>query len=442
MHLPLVMLLSHTATHRCGLEKFLQANIASQTGYAKPTPVQMQAIPALLAGRSALVCAPTGSGKTAAFVLPMLSLLKKPQRKGGARGIILSPTRELAVQTFDQLELFSTGRKFKSFLLSSSAASIPSSGKNCDIIVSTPLRLLRLVEDGTISLANVQYFVMDECDKLFELGFLKQVDKLIAACTRERLQIALFSATILPQIEELANSILADPVQVVIGERNAATETIDQQLIFCGQEAGKVLAVRQLIQEGIKPPVLIFVQSKERAVELFHELLYDGINVDCITADRSQQQRDNSVRGFRSGKTWVLIASDLIARGMDFKGVNVVINFDVPPSVVQYIHRIGRTGRAGKSGKAVTLYTEDDVEMLRSIGMVMKKSGMPVPGWIHSLPKLSAKRKKELLYRPKKRPAVGSAVEEKKMKYKLEKLSKKTKKAKRERAEVEAALAE
>lgn len=171
-------------------------------------------------------------------------------------------------------------------------------------------------------------------------------------------------------------------IRISIGVANAGATTIDQKLVFVGREDGKLLAMRQLVQAGLKPPVLIFLQSKDRAKELFRELVYDGINVEVIHAERTQEQRDNIIRRFRTGDIWVLICTDLMARGVDFKGVNMVINYDFPQSAVSYIHRIGRTGRAGRRGTAVTFFTEDDVPYLRSIANVMKLSGCEVPDWM------------------------------------------------------------
>jgi ATP-dependent RNA helicase DDX52/ROK1 len=197
------------------------------------------------------------------------------------------------------------------------------------------------------------------------------------------LQRALFSATIGPFVQELAASFLNNPVEVNIGVVNAGATSIDQRLVFVGREDGKLLAIRQLIQRGeLKPPVLLFLQNKERAKELFRELVYEGINIDVIHGDRSQQQREDVIRKFRLGETWVLICTDLMARGIDFKGVKMVINYDLPQSGVAYIHRIGRTGRAGRQGEAITLFTEKDIPNMRSIANVMKLSGCKVPDWL------------------------------------------------------------
>jgi len=187
------------------------------------------------------------------------------------------------------------------------------------------------------------------------------------------------------RVEELARTVLHDPVKIQIGQRHAATADIDQELVFVGREDGKLVAIRQLVQAGLKPPVLMFVQSKTRAIELFNELVYDGINVDVIHAERTKQQRDNVVKQFRAGRVWVMIATDLMARGLDFKGVNMVINYDFPANAVDYIHRIGRTGRAGRKGKAITLFTQDDGPSLRSIANVIKSSGCDVPQWMLEL---------------------------------------------------------
>ena len=173
----------------------------------------------------------------------------------------------------------------------------------------------------------------------------------------------------------------------LILQLNTASESIKQKLVFAGSEEGKLLALRQIFTESLNPPVLIFLQSKERAKELYDELKFDSIRVDVIHSDLSQAEREKAVDSFRAGQTWVLIATDVIARGMDFKGVNVVINYDFPDSAAAYIHRIGRSGRAGRSGQAITFYTEDDVPYLRNVANVMAASGCEVPSWIISLPK-------------------------------------------------------
>lgn len=254
----------------------------------------------------------------------------------------------------------------------------------------------------------MRHFVLDEADRLFEMGFVAQVDTILSKCTLETLQRALFSATMPPRVDELATSLLRDPVRVMVGVNGAGASTIKQRLLFVGREEGKVLAIRQMVAEGIKPPVLVFVQSKERAKELYSELAYDGLNIEVMHADRTLAQRENIIKRLRRGEVWILITTDVLARGMDFKGVKTVVNFDFPTSMVNYVHRIGRTGRAGREGEAVTLYTEQDMPMLRSLANVMKLSGCDVPEWMLKMKALSRSRRKELERIAPKRHTVSS----------------------------------
>ena len=249
-------------------------------------------------------------------------------------------------------------------------------------------------------------------DKLFELGFLEQIDELLKACGSgvPSVQRALFSATMVPQVESLAKSILRDPVQLTIGTKNAAADTVEQKLVFVGQEEGKLVAIQRIIQEGqLVPPALLFVQSKERAKELYQELIYDGVKVDCIHADRTQVQRDDVIKRFRSGSIWVLICTDLMARGVDFKAVNCVINYDLPTSAISYIHRVGRTGRAGRQGTSITFYTLKDLDYLRAIANVMNLSGAKLDDWLLKLKKPDLRRKKRLEQRPTKRARIATS---------------------------------
>lgn len=253
-----------------------------------------------------------------------------------------------------------------------------------DILVATPLRLKSLIEKNKVSLGAVRYLVLDEADKLFEMGFVEQVDAAVAACDGPNITRALFSATLPETVENLARSVMTQPIRLTVGERNSASGAIAQSLVFCGQERGKLLALRQLIDRGIKPPIIVFVQSKDRAKQLAKELSGDGLHLGLIHAAMSDAKRRAQVDRFRAGDTWVLVATDLMARGMDFVGVSTVINYDFPGSPHSYIHRIGRSGRAGRPGAAVTLFTEEDADRgdLRAIANVMKNSGCDVPGWM------------------------------------------------------------
>lgn len=189
----------------------------------------------------------------------------------------------------------------------------------------------------------------------------------------------MFSATMQPQIQELVKKVMVEPIRVQIGIQNATASTVKQEIVYCGREDAKLVTLRQFFKEGFEPPVLIFVQSKNRAKELFKELIFDGINVNTIHGDKPKHVRDEIIKQFRAGEIWVLICTDLMARGLDFKAVNLVINFDFPTSLVSYIHRVGRTGRAGKDGRALTYFTDDDVPYVKLIANLMKKSGHDVP---------------------------------------------------------------
>jgi ATP-dependent RNA helicase DDX52/ROK1 len=303
----------------------------------------------------------------------------------------VSPTRELAQQTFRECCRLAHGSGFRIHVLTKAKASANNfsaqSSQRFDILVSTPNRLVHLLEQDPpgINLSNVEWLILDEADKLFEEGkdgFRDQVAIIFASCDKQDIRRGLFSATLSNGIEEWCHVHLDNYVRVTVGQRNSATETVQQKLVFVGQEGGKLIAIRDIIREGFHPPMLVFVQSKERAKDLFHELIYDGLNVDVIHADRTQAQRDNVVRSFRSGKVWILICTELMGRGIDFKGVSMVINYDFPTSAVSYIHRIGRTGRAGQTGEAVTFFTQADVVNLRSIVNVMRSSGCEVPDWM------------------------------------------------------------
>ncbi|XP_065827734.1 probable ATP-dependent RNA helicase DDX52 isoform X2 [Oscarella lobularis] len=409
------------------MPRYVLANVRDQ-GYATPTPIQMQTIPLMMHRREVLACAPTGSGKTAAYVLPIIAQLKKPQ-KVGFRAVIISPTRELAQQIYRECSRLATGSGFHIHVLTKASASTtkfgPRSSKRFDILITTPNRLSFLLEQEppAISLDNVQWLILDEADKLFEKGeggFRDQIAPIYAACDRPDVRHALFSATVSNGIEEWCRAHLDNFVRVIIGQRNTATEAIKQRLVFVGQEEGKLIGIRDIIREGFKPPMLVFVQSKERAKDLFHELIYDGLNVDVVHADRTQSQRDNVVRSFRLGKIWILICTELMSRGIDFKGVNMVVNYDFPTTAVSYIHRIGRTGRAGRVGEAVSFFTEDDAPYLRSIVNVMKESGCDVPEWMLKLKAPNKRKRKRMAKTAPERTSIKTVS-----KYDLQKARKK-----------------
>lgn len=377
----------------------------TSSGYTEPTPIQMQAVPVMLQNRQILACAPTGSGKTAAFLVPVLHNLASPSGSG-FRALIVCPTRELAHQIYRECTWLSEGTGLRPHVITKvKQNTVEKFGpKFCckfDILITTPNRILYLLrqEPPVISLKTVEWLIVDESDKLFEAGvrgFRDQLAEIYKACDATNIKRGMFSATHTVHVAKWCRKNLRGLISVTIGHRNTAVDLVEQELIFTGNEHGKLIAFRNLVHQGLPPPVLIFVQSKERAKELFNELIYDGINVDVIHADRTQLQRDNVVKAFREGKVWVLICTELMGRGIDFKGVNLVLNYDFPNSAISYIHRIGRTGRAGRPGKAITFFTEDDKPALRSIATVMRDSGCKVPDYMLSLKKTSKKERRKL----------------------------------------------
>lgn len=372
------------------LEESILKNI-EKSGFISPTPIQMQTISLMFDKREIIGCAPTGSGKTLAFLLPIIHQLKRPQ-KSGFRAIILAPTRELAKQIHRECLWISNGTGLRVHVIKNVNLAQKkfgfNSGLKYDILVTTPNRLVWLLkqEPKAINIQNIEWLVIDECDKLFESGFRDQLSVIFNSCNESsKLRHAMFSATYDVELEKWAKMNLDNVLTVIIGGKNKAAEVVDQKLTFVGNEQGKLIALRDLISNGCQAPVLIFVETKDKAKRLFNELIYDGVNVDIIHSDRSQLQRDNIVRSFRDGKVWFLICTELMGRGIDFKGVNLVINYDFPSSAVSYIHRIGRTGRAGRRGESITFFTHNDSENLRSIANVMRQSGCEVPQFMLQL---------------------------------------------------------
>jgi superfamily II DNA/RNA helicase len=312
----------------------------------------------------------------------------------------------------------------------------------CDILVATPLILIAVLRHAKATataaaataaatsaevraaLPSLRALVLDEADKLLELGFVAQVDEIMdAARARARppppspssppspppapLLCGMYTATLPSGVQELALSVLRDPVQVHIGLRGATASAVTQRLVFVGSEEGKAYALRDLLARGVRPPVLVFVQSKERAEQVFKALTLEGVSAEVIHSDRGDKERERAVSRFRRGEASFLVATDLLGRGLDFKGVNMVLNFDFPQSGVSYVHRVGRTGRAGRAGEAVTFFTEEDIPSLRSIANVMRISGCDVPEWMLTLKKMGRQDRKKLERHAPRRGYVG-----------------------------------
>ncbi|EKF33151.1 RNA helicase, putative,ATP-dependent RNA helicase, putative [Trypanosoma cruzi marinkellei] len=343
-----------------------------------PTPIQMQAIPCLINKRDVLACAPTGSGKTLSFLIPMFHILKSPNTEAGVRGLIITPTMELAEQIEREAFFLMKGQRWK-------LVQHGQSTRNKDIFITTPRRVFTMIEKKLIDLGNTQYLVFDEVDRLWDSATdnLQVVDSILTACTFEEKVVALFTATLSSKIEGVARTVMSpDPIRIIVSGRVSANKKISQELVFCGNELGKIVEIRNLLREGINPPVLIFVQSIERTKELYDEIRCQGLNIAVMNSKMTHEERDETIMNFRLGKLWVIITTDLLSRGIDFKNIGTVINFDFPITIESYIHRIGRCGRAGKTGKAITFFTEDDKERIPPIARVMKESGSAVEDWM------------------------------------------------------------
>lgn len=398
----------------------------AEHGWYTPTPIQKASMAALLSGRDVFANAPTGSGKTLAYCLPLLHSLGAPRPKAeqavGARALVVAPTRELATQIHDTLVVLAYGKEghqkgSKRWKIQSLGGTDKKTGatqahrvKAPDVLISTPLRLVQAVQEEEVDLREVQLLVLDEADRLLEDNFLAQMDSVLAATSHPARQTALFSATLPSGTEMLARTFTTDAVRVAVGTRDGASEQVAQHLHFVGSEEGKLWALRDLVQQGrLKPPALLFVQSNERANHLFHSLVYDGLRVDTMHAHRTPGQRQRALDNLKSGQTWALIATDVLARGIDLQGIQTVLNYDFPQSTQTYIHRIGRTGRAGHTGEAITFFTTDDAKYLKLVVNVMRESGYEVPGWMTELKPPTSSERKKLRQKAVKRQDVREA---------------------------------
>ncbi|CAO1621792.1 unnamed protein product [Jaminaea pallidilutea] len=471
---PMPLLSWFEATARYGVPDWIVSELSQKRAW-ELTPVQRASLPMALERRDLMAMAPTGSGKTMAFLVAMLHRLLQPidsardmngkkkkkggkdrqaeeggnqEAKHGPRALILSPTRELATQIYDETrrllsvcptpaqgEQGSAKRKggaarnasgettLRVALLTGAEKIKPLTekddreaggrGAKFDIVIATPLRLMQAIEQEGWSLSQVTQVVLDEADTLLGEAFLSQTDELLSRCTAPSIQRSLFSATLPSSIEALARTLLSpDACRLIVGSKDTSSEDVDQSLRFCGSEEGKLLELRTMLKTGqVKPPTLLFVQSIERAKDLYSELVYDGLRIDVVHSDRSRTEREGVISAFRRGQVWVLICTEVLSRGLDFKGVELVINYDFPLSVESYIHRVGRTGRAGRKGQAVTFFTTDDAPYLRKVVNLLKSrwSGAGVeemvkrvPAYLLEMPKDKKKRKES---KRAKRPA-------------------------------------
>lgn len=351
------------------LDSRLMASI-NRAGYDAPTPIQEAAIPAALAGRDLIGTAQTGTGKTAAFVLPILHrLLNGPRRV--TRALVVTPTRELADQINDTIRAFSLGTQIRSAVIYGGVGPAPqvkALREGVEILVACPGRLLDLLGQNYARLGGVEVLVLDEADRMFDMGFLPDVRKIIKAVPPRR-QTMLFSATFPKEIEELASSTLSNPQRISLGiSRPAQTVTHALYPVLPHLKTNLMLA---LLKKTDTDSVLIFTRTKHRAERLAKQIAHAGFRVTSLHSNRSQNQRQAALAGFRSGHFQVMVATDIAARGLDVESISHVINFDMPDTADAYIHRIGRTGRAERSGDAFTLVTPEDTDMIRALEKIM-----------------------------------------------------------------------
>jgi len=357
----------------------------AELGFTRPTPIQAQAIPHALEGRDVLGLAQTGTGKTAAFALPILERLNA-NRLRGPRALIVAPTRELAIQIDAEIRTLArfTGIKTATVFGGVSAgAQIRALRDRPEILVACPGRLLDLMQQGYVNLKAIEVLVLDEADHLFDMGFLPNVRRIIAALPADR-QNLLFSATMPPEVRKLTDDVLRKPAVIELSVARPA-ETIEHALYPVASER-KVDLLRHLLGEGEFHSAIVFLRTKHRAKRLAQQLERLGHSAVALQGNMSQAQRDRAMQGFRSGRFDVLVATDIAARGLDIANVSHVINFDVPNTADAYTHRIGRTGRAERSGKAFTFVSADDRGAVRDIE---RKLGQPItrralPGFAES----------------------------------------------------------
>lgn len=349
-----------------GLLPFYTDKCAS-LGYTKPTPIQKQAIPVILQGEDVIACAETGTGKTAAFLLPILQLLADNKGKPGTRVLVLSPTRELANQTELACRQFAPKGVTCTAIIGGSGykRQMDSLKRGANIIIATPGRLIDFMDQGIINFKGLTHLVLDEADRMLDMGFLPSIKRIVKVIPAKR-QTLFFSATMSPEIEHIAYAMLKDPVSIEVSPRGTASTLVEQTAYPVAQQSKMPLLLDLLEKEKFER-VLVFTRTKRGADRIAHILEKRDHRSNRIHGDRSQAQRESALRSFRSGHTNVLVATDVAARGIDIDSVSHVINYDIPEAPEDYVHRIGRTGRAGNKGRAITLFTLAEEHSMRAI---------------------------------------------------------------------------
>jgi ATP-dependent RNA helicase RhlE len=351
-----------------------------EKGYTSPTPIQQKAIPVILSGKDVLAGAQTGTGKTAGFTLPLLHLLqqksvaKLPNGRRPVRALILTPTRELAAQVHDSVRTYGNKLPLRSQVVFGGVSINPQMSHlrgGTDILVATPGRLLDLIEKNAIAINTVEIFVLDEADRMLDMGFIHDIKKVMALLPKKR-QNLLFSATFSEEIKALADKLLNSPVLIEVATRNTTSELVEQRVHPVDRNRKREL-LAHLIQEGDWQQVLIFTRTKHGANKLTEQLMQDGITAAAIHGNKSQGARTKALADFKKGSIRALVATDVAARGIDIDKLPHVVNYELPNVPEDYVHRIGRTGRAEAEGEAVSLVCVDENEFLRDIEKLIKR---------------------------------------------------------------------
>jgi len=372
--------------HTLGLSTELLRAVADE-GYTTPTPIQQQSIPPILQGRDILASARTGTGKTAGFTLPLLQRLsssvsgKKPRTP---RALILTPTRELAAQVSDSVRTYGKYLSVTSVAIYGGVGigpQIQALKRGVDVVIATPGRLLDHVSQQTIDLSKVEVLVLDECDRMLDMGFVRDIRKVLAQLPDSR-QSLLFSATFSPEIRQLAGTLLQSPIQLDASPHNAAAEQVEQVVHPVDSERKREL-LSYLIGFNNWSQVLVFTRTKHRANRLAEQLAKDGLATAAIHGNKSQAARTRSLKDFKTGKVRVLVATDVASRGLDIDRLPYVVNFELPDVPADYVHRIGRTGRAGREGRAISLVSGDEGSPLKGIEKLLgrKLTKEVIPGF-------------------------------------------------------------
>ena len=347
------------------------------SGYTTPTPIQDQAIPAILNGDDLLAAAQTGTGKTAAFTLPLLHRLAASEPAGKRRPVrllVIAPTRELAAQIHESVKSYGRSLPLRSGVIFGGVGMQPQIDrlrKGVDVLIATPGRLRDHLQRGNARLDGVETVVLDEADRMLDMGFIHDIRKILKMLPAKR-QTLLFSATFSAEIRRLASSMLTQPTEIDVAPRNSAAETVAQR-VYRLEKVEKRRVLSRLIRDGDWQQVLVFTRTKHGANNLSRQLDQDGLSAEAIHGNKSQAARTRALDGFKRGKVRVLVATDIAARGLDIDHLPHVVNYDLPHVAEDYVHRIGRTGRAGNAGEAISLVAPDEARLLKGIERLLKR---------------------------------------------------------------------